>query len=103
MLRLDVLPSTDAVCGGRYTYHAHVYVERWAASQADSLSDGELAAPLKFEVDRSSTPGTRSFVDDAVEPGVPYVYQVRAVNSIGVGEPSLASEVLQAARHRSSA
>jgi hypothetical protein len=81
-----------------YEYFAHVYVERWGASLSDSRNDGELAAPVRFSVARSEQAASaRIFVDDSVEPGGKYVYQVRAVNSIGVGEASMGSETLTAA------
>jgi hypothetical protein len=73
-----------------YEYFAHVYVERWGASLSDSRNDGELAAPVRFSVARSDqSASARIFVDDSVEPGGRYVYQVRAVNAIGVGEASM--------------
>jgi hypothetical protein len=81
-----------------YEYFVHVYVERWGASLSDSRNDGELAAPVRFSVARSTqSASARLFVDDSVEPGGKYVYQVRAVNAIGVGEASMGSETLTAA------
>jgi hypothetical protein len=81
-----------------YTYFLQVYVERWGASLSDSMNDGELAAPVPFSIARGAQAASaRLFVDDTVEPGGRYVYQVRAVNSIGVGEASMGSETLTAA------
>merc|ERR1719424_2171141 len=81
-----------------YTYFLQVYVERWGASLSESMNDGELAAPVPFNIARGAQAASaRLFVDDTVERGGRYVYQVRAVNSIGVGEASMGSETLTAA------
>ncbi|CAE7671664.1 Fndc3a [Symbiodinium sp. CCMP2592] len=78
------------------TYRAVVYVEATATSVSavDGVWQGvDLTVPL---LEALEDPLARQFQDLQVQSGQDYVYHVRAVNFIGVGQPSPASAEIRA-------
>jgi len=85
------LDDCDLVPG--HSYQALVYVEAAVGGVAGVWSTVPIMAPLVEEVE---DPLARTYTDLGVSSGEDYVYNVRAVNFIGVGQPSPASASIRA-------
>jgi len=74
-------------------YNVIVYVEAAVGGVEGVWSSVEILVPLAEAI---QDPLARNYSDLTVQPGQDYVYHVRAVNFIGVGQPSLASASIRA-------
>ncbi|CAE6964010.1 Fndc3a [Symbiodinium natans] len=75
------------------TYRAVVYVEALVTTTAGVWQGVDISAPLLAPIE---DPLARQHQDLQVQSGQDYVYHVRAVNFIGVGQPSPASVEIRA-------
>lgn len=87
------LQLTDCSLIPGQSYNVIVYIEEVVGDVEGVWSSVEITVPLTAAVE---DPLARSYSDLTVQPGQDYVYHVRAVNFIGVGQPSPASASIRA-------